>query len=160
MDHRVKIKESCETERDSDTNCNWSTRNDLQMLDGECWKSWKSKENSKSSKLKSAGDLKRLALARTRVKDYQLTLVWKNRNNKDAQKRTEKTMERESDSDTNHNWCARYSCQRIDTETGGHGNKRTRGDHPNYSIVEIGLNTKKETWDNLLSLRLQRKTIS
>ena len=43
----------------------------------------------------------------------------------------------------------RYVHQRIDTETEGFGNKRTSGDHSNYSIVEIGQNTKKsprETW--------------
>ena len=27
--------------------------------------------------------------------------------------------------------------------TGGFGNKRTSGDHPNYSIVEFGQNTEK-----------------
>ena len=31
--------------------------------------------------------------------------------------------------------------------TGGLGNKRTSGDHPNYSIVEIGQNTKKSPGD-------------
>ena len=30
----------------------------------------------------------------------------------------------------------------IGTGTGGFGNKRMSGDHPNYSIVEIGQNTK------------------
>ena len=34
------------------------------------------------------------------------------------------------------------SYQRIGTGIGGLGNKRTSGDHPNYSIVEIGQNTK------------------
>ena len=42
--------------------------------------------------------------------------------------------------------CARYSHQRICTGTGGLGNKRTSGDHPNYSIVEIGQNTKESWW--------------
>ena len=32
---------------------------------------------------------------------------------------------------------------RIGNRTRGLGNKRTSGDHPNYSIVEIGQNTKK-----------------
>ena len=49
----------------------------------------------------------------------------------------------EHDGDTSCNWCALYSHQRIGTGTGGLGNKRTSGDHPNYSIVEIGLKTKK-----------------
>ena len=33
--------------------------------------------------------------------------------------------------------------KRIGNGTGGLGNKRTGGDHPNYSISEIGLNTEK-----------------
>ena len=40
-------------------------------------------------------------------------------------------MEHESDCDTNSNWHTRYSHQRIGTLTGGLGNKRTIGDHPN-----------------------------
>ena len=51
-------------------------------------------------------------------------------------------MEHESDSDTNCNWSARYSHQKISTVTGGLGSKRTSEDHPNYSIVEIGQNTE------------------
>ena len=47
-------------------------------------------------------------------------------------------MERESDGDTNCNWRARYSQQRISTGIGGFGNKRTGEDHQNYSIVKIG----------------------
>ena len=31
----------------------------------------------------------------------------------------------------------------INKGTGGHGNKRTNGDNPNYYIVEIGQNTEK-----------------
>ena len=30
----------------------------------------------------------------------------------------------------------------IGKRTGGLGNKKTSGDHPNYSIVEIGQNTE------------------
>ena len=52
-------------------------------------------------------------------------------------------MEPESDGDTNFNWYARYSHQRIDKGTGGLGNKRTSEDNPNYGIVEIGQNTEK-----------------
>ena len=33
--------------------------------------------------------------------------------------------------------------QRIVTGTGGLGNKRTSGEHPNYSIIEIGQDTEK-----------------
>ena len=52
-------------------------------------------------------------------------------------------MEHEGDGDTNCNWRARYSHQRTGTGTEGFGNKRTSGDHPNNSIVEIGQNTEK-----------------
>ena len=41
------------------------------------------------------------------------------------------------------------------------GNQGTNGDHPNFSIVKIGQNTKiLETCGDLLSLSLLRKTIS
>ena len=56
-------------------------------------------------------------------------------------------MEHESDVYTNCNWCSWYSHQRINKGTGGLGNKRTRGDHSNNSIVEIGLNTEKNHGD-------------
>ena len=56
-------------------------------------------------------------------------------------------MEHESNSDTNFNWCARNSKQRITSGTGGFGNKGTSGDHPNYSFVEIGQYTKKSLED-------------
>ena len=42
---------------------------------------------------------------------------------------------------------ARYSHQRIGTETVGLGNKRTSGDHPNDSIIKIGQNTEKSPGD-------------
>ena len=47
----------------------------------------------------------------------------------------------------------------IGTGTEGHGNKRTSGDDPNHSIVEIGQNTRKSP-GVLLSPRLQWKAIS
>ena len=56
-------------------------------------------------------------------------------------------MEHESDGDTNCDWYAPDSHQRICTGTGGLGNKRTTGDHPKYSIVVIGQNTKKSPGD-------------
>ena len=52
-------------------------------------------------------------------------------------------MEHESNGDTNCNWGAQNSHQRIDKEIGGLGDKRTSGDHRNHIIVEIGQNTKK-----------------
>ena len=54
-------------------------------------------------------------------------------------------MENESDGDTNCNWCALYSDQRIGAGTRGLGNKRTSRHHPNYSIVEIDQNTEKSS---------------
>ena len=50
-------------------------------------------------------------------------------------------------SDTSCNWHAWYCHQRIGTGTGGFGNKKTSGDHPNNSIVEIGQNTNKSPGD-------------
>ena len=35
----------------------------------------------------------------------------------------------------------------LEQGTGGFGNKTTSGDHPNYSIVEIGQNTEKSPGD-------------
>ena len=51
------------------------------------------------------------------------------------------------DSDTNRNWSAGYTHQRIGTGTGGLGNKRTSGDHPNDSIKKIDQNTEKSPGD-------------
>ena len=52
-------------------------------------------------------------------------------------------MEQECDRDSNHNWRTRYNNQRMGTRSEGFGNKRTSGDHRNYSIIEIGQNTKR-----------------
>ena len=52
-----------------------------------------------------------------------------------------------SDGDINYNWCACYSHQRIDKKTEELGNKRTSGNHANYSMVEIGQNTEKSPGD-------------
>ena len=57
-------------------------------------------------------------------------------------------MEHESDGDTSCYCCSRYSNQCINSRTGGLGGKRTSGDHPNYTIVEIGQNTKKSPGDS------------
>ena len=58
--------------------------------------------------------------------------------------------------------CPWYSHQRIGKRTRGLGNKRTSGDNPNYSIIEIDqiLRRVLETWGDLFLLRLQWKTIS
>ena len=60
-------------------------------------------------------------------------------------------MEHESDGDTNCNWGSWYGHQRIGTETGGLGNKKTSGNHLNYSIVQIGQNTEKSPGDLRIS---------
>ena len=44
-------------------------------------------------------------------------------------------MEHVSDDDTNCNSYAWYNHWRIDKRTGGLGNKRTCGDHPNECVV-------------------------
>ena len=50
-------------------------------------------------------------------------------------------MEHKGDGGTN---CSLTCCHEIfGTGTEGLGNKRTSVDHPNYSMVEIGQNTKK-----------------
>ena len=56
-------------------------------------------------------------------------------------------MEHESDGDTNCNWRARYSHQKIGTGIGRFRNKSTSGDHPKYRIVAINQNTKKNPGD-------------
>ena len=57
-----------------------------------------------------------------------------------------KTIE-QVDGDTNCNWCTRNSHQWTGTGTGGIINKRTSGDHPNNSTVEIGQNIEKSLRD-------------
>ncbi len=58
-----------------------------------------------------------------------------------------KTMEHTGDNYTNCNWCVWNSHKRIINGTGGLGNKRTSGDHPNNSIIENGQNTEKSLGD-------------
>ena len=67
-------------------------------------------------------------------------------------------MEHEGDGDINCNWCTRYSHQSISKETGRIGS----GEHPNYSIIKIGQNTKKNPGDlrRLAIAQTPVKTIS
>ena len=65
----------------------------------------------------------------------------------DLARELNKTVEHESDGSTNCNWCSWYNQQRIGIRTGGLGNKRMNGDHPNYSITEIVQNTEKSPGD-------------
>ena len=50
--------------------------------------------------------------------------------------------------DTKCNWGVRYGHRRMVTGTGGFGNKRSSGDHPNYRIFKIRHNTKKGAGDS------------
>ena len=59
-----------------------------------------------------------------------------------------KTMEHESEGDTNFNWYSWYSHERIDKETGGLGNKRTTALLRSTRILRRVL----VTWGDLLSL--------
>ena len=61
----------------------------------------------------------------------------------DLARELKKNMEHEKDGDTNSNWFSWYSHQRINKGTGGLGNKRTSGDHQDYSIAEIGQITEE-----------------
>ena len=54
-------------------------------------------------------------------------------------------MEHEGGGDTICNWRTQHSNQRIGKRIGELGNKRTNGDHPSYSIVQIGIEYSKET---------------
>ena len=63
-------------------------------------------------------------------------------------------MEYESDCDTICTWYAQYGYQRLGTRTGGVGNLRTIGDHPNYSIVDASQNSENTPGD------LNRFTVS
>ena len=60
-----------------------------------------------------------------------------------AREMKKKTMEHGGDRDINCCWCTCYCHQMIATRTGGLGNKRTSGDHPNKGIIKIGQNTEK-----------------
>ena len=74
-------------------------------------------------------------------------------------------MKHEGENYTNRDWCFWYSHQR----TVGLGNKRTKGDHPNYNIIENSQNTEKNPGDLRLTvtqtpvkdhqLILKRKTL-
>ena len=56
-------------------------------------------------------------------------------------------MKHEDDGGTSCNWCTWNNPQRIAKGTTRVGNKRTNGDHPNYSIIMIGQNTEKSPGD-------------
>ena len=76
-----------EYERDGDTNYNWSAWTDPQKLGkGRLRIKYRNRDHPNTSIVeigqntkKSPGDLRRLAVTQTPVKDHQLTLVWKTR---------------------------------------------------------------------------------
>ena len=167
-----------EYEGDYDTYCNWCTGNDPQRLGigaGRVRNQSTSRDHPNYSIVeigqnteKSIGELRRLAVTQTPVKDHQLTLMRKtckefnnnNNNNKERQipwpyKGIEKIVEHESDVYTNCTNCSWYNHRRIIDRTEEFGNKRTSGNHPNYYTLKIGQNP-----GYLFSLKLQRKTIS
>ena len=76
--------------------------------------------------------------------------------------RTIKLVEHKCDSDTICSWCTRNSSQMLGKKTGGIGDQRNDRDYTNRSIVKIGLILRKvlEIWGDLLSLKLQWKTVS
>ena len=79
----------------------------------------------------------RVKLVDSKMKDKYLELVREFKN----------SLEQESDGDTDCEWCAWYSHQRIDKGTRGHGNKRTSGNHPKYYVTSNGQNTEKSPRD-------------
>ena len=58
-----------------------------------------------------------------------------------------KTMDHESDGDTNGNWYARNNPHRLSEETGRIRYERTSGDPPDYIIIKISQNTEKSPGD-------------
>ena len=83
-----------------------------------------------------------------RKKKNKKTKQKKNKNNTwTLPENWKKTMERESGGDTNCNWFALYSHQKICTRTGRVGNKRTSGDHPNYNLFKTVQKTEKSLGD-------------
>ena len=60
---------------------------------------------------------------------------------------TEKTMEHEGDGDTDCNWRARHSYQRVGSGIRRLRNERKNGDRPNNSVVDISQNIEKSPGD-------------
>ena len=56
-------------------------------------------------------------------------------------------MEHEDDSVTSCNWCTWNNPQKINKGTRWLRNKKTSGDHSNYSIIKISQNTEKSPGD-------------
>ena len=61
--------------------------------------------------------------------------------------RTEKAVEHNDDSDTNHDWLTLNGPQRLGTRTGRVRNRKTNWGYPDYNIVEINQDTQKSFGD-------------
>ena len=139
------IEKTVEHESDGDTNCNWYTCYSHQRI-GTRTGGLRNKRTSGDhpnisimvigqNTENSSGHLRNLAVTQTPVRNHRPTLVSKTRKGVN------------NCNNNNNNCCARYSHQRIDTGTGGLGNKRTSRDHPSYNIIEIIHNTEKDLGD-------------
>ena len=71
-----------------------------------------------------------------------------------------KAMPHEGDNDTNYNWYRWNSPQELEKVNGRVENRGMRGDHPNYSVVEIGLNTEMSPGDVEIDSDSCKKTTS
>ena len=133
-----------EHESDSDTISDWGIRKYFQKLGKRTGKLGNQRTsghhpNDRIIKISQNGEkgpanLGRLAVTPVRI--YQLTLAWKPLKSKIL-------IIMKGDNYTNRDWCFWYSHQRIIKGTGGLRGRRTRGDYPNYSIIENGQNTEK-----------------
>ena len=115
----------------------WKT-NGLSNLGYTTWPSDSqgNKKNKKQNKTTTQNKTNE-NLPKERKETYILLWNWK------------KSMVYESDGHTICSWHAWYSHQRIGTGSGGLGNERMSRDHLNFSIVEIGYNTKMSPADLL-----------
>ena len=105
LDLARELKKVMEYKYDSETNCNWCTRNDLQRLAkgtgrDENWGTSRSHPNFSIIKMnqnseKSPGDLKRLVVTQTQGKDHQLTRDNNNKISSDFKMQTDRlTLDR------------------------------------------------------------------
>ena len=76
--------------------------------------------------------------------DHRVKLKEREKRDKYQNKARKLKIWNKGDSDINCNCCAQYSHQMLGKGTGRPGNKRTIG---NYSIIEIGQNTRKSPED-------------
>ena len=90
----------------------------------------------------------KIKLKESEKKDEYLDLV----------RELKKTMEHESDTYTNRNWCFWYSHQMIIKGTCWTWKLENKWDHPLLRTARI-LRRVLETWGDLLSFKLQWKTI-